>query len=273
MKIKMTQESLLDQLVEAVREGARYRDISVDLVRRVGEKELTRARSFKEAVKATRNKLHQVGGAYQEKPIPYARLQTELKTLPHDPHDPALQVFCRRVLLLHASTRERLPSLERFFNETLASLAPLHSVLDLACGLNPLAVPWMPLAPGASYFACDVYGDMVGFVGSFLAHLGLFGGTEVCDLLQSVPQPAVQVALLLKTIPCLEQVEKEIGLRFLADIRTSHILASFPAHSLGGHSKGMVQNYEAHFREMLSGQAWKVQRFEFPGELAFLIDK
>ncbi len=96
----------------------------------------------------------------------------------------------------------------------------------------------------------------------------------VCDILQGVPpQQPVQVALLLKTIPCLEQVEKEIGLRLLAGIQAAHILVSFPAHSLGGRSKGMVHNYEAHFREMVSGQMWKIQRFEFPGELAFLIEK
>ncbi len=269
----MPVNQLLEKLIKEVRAGARYRDISVDLVRRVGEQELEGGRSFKEAVKATRNKLHQVGGAYQETSIPYPRLKAELQSLPRDPYDPEVQAFCRRAMQLHASSRERLPSLERFFKESLASLAPLHSILDLACGLNPLAVPWMPLAPGASYFACDVYGDMVDFIGCFLAHLGLPGGAVICDLFQGVPQPPVQVALLLKTIPCLEQVEKEIGLRLLAGIQARHILVSFPAHSLGGRSKGMVRNYEAHFRQMVSGQAWKVQRFEFPGELTFLIEK
>ncbi len=269
----MPEESLLDQLVDAVRAGARYRDISVDLVRRVGAQELAHRRSFKEAVKATRNKLHQVGGAYLVSPIPYSRLRAGLDSLPHDPNDATLQTFCKEVMRLHASTRERLPVLERFFNETLASLTPLHSILDLACGLNPLAVPWLPLAPGARYFACDVYADMVDFVGAFLAHIGLPGRAEVCDLLQAVPQPPVQVALLLKTIPCLEQVDKEIGLRLLEAVPAGHALVSFPAQSLGGRSKGMARNYETHFRAMLSGRPWKLQRFEFPGEIAFLVEK
>ncbi len=269
----MVDEKLLEQLIEAVRKGARYSDISVDLVRRVGEQELDRGRSFKDVVKATRNKLHQVGGAYQERPIPYARLQAELESLPHDARAPALQVFCRQAMQLHASTRERLPLLERFFNEILASLAPVQSVLDVACGLNPLAIPWMALAPEARYYACDVYAGMVEFIGCFLDHLRLAGKAEMCDLLQAVPQTPVQVALLLKAIPCLEQVDKEVGLRLLAGVQAGHILVSFPAHSLGGRSKGMVRNYEAHFREMISGQSWKIQRFEFPGELAFLVEK
>ena len=220
-----------------------------------------------------RGKLHQVGGAYQETPIPYEKLLSELQALPGELSDPALQAFCRRAMQLHASTRERLPILERFFVETLAGLEPIHSVLDLACGLNPLCRPWMSLAPGAAYYACDIFSDMVDFVGAFLVHTAQPGRAEVCDLLQNVPQQPVDLALALKTIPCLEQVDKGIGLRLLESVPAQRILVSFPAHSLGGRSKGMVQNYEAHFRQMIEVQPWQVQRFEFPGELAFLVTK
>jgi len=269
----MVEDNLLDELIKSVREGARYKAISAELVRRVGAQELAKGRSFKEAVKATRNKLHQVGGAYQETPIPYERLLGELQTLPHEPRDPALQAFCRRVMQFHTSTNERLPVLERFFNETLAEIGPVQSILDLACGLNPLARPWIPLVEGGQYFACDIYADMVAFANAFLVHTRQDGRAEVYDLVQEVPARSVQVALALKTIPCLEQVDKEIGLRLLEGVQAGHILVSFPAHSLGGRSKGMVKNYESHFREMVSVHSWLVKRFEYPGELAFLVSK
>lgn len=269
----MVEDNLLDELIKSVRAGARYKAISAELVRRVGAQELAKGRSFKEAVKATRNKLHQVGGAYQETPIPYERLLGELQTLPHEPRDPALQAFCRRVMQFHTSTNERLPVLERFFIETLAEIGPVQSILDLACGLNPLARPWIPLAKGGQYFACDIYADMVAFANAFLVHTRQDGRAEVYDLVQEVPARPVQVALALKTIPCLEQVDKEIGLRLLEGVQAGYILVSFPAHSLGGRSKGMVKNYESHFREMIGGKPWGVQRFEFPGELAFLVSK
>lgn len=269
----MTNETELEQLVDVVQAGARYAAISPDLVRRLGGQELAKGRPFKEAVKAVRNKLHQVGGAYQETPIPYGRLLDELRSLPSDPCNPVLQAFCRRVMLLHASTRERLSLVERFFAETLAEIGPVQSVLDLACGLNPLARPWMPLAPGAPYYACDIYADLVAFVAAFLAHTGQPGSAEVCDLLQGPPQRPVQLGLALKTIPCLEQVDKQIGLHLLEGIDASFILVSYPAYSLGGRSKGMVKNYAAAFFEMVAGQPWTVRRFDFPGELAFLIQK
>jgi 16S rRNA (guanine(1405)-N(7))-methyltransferase len=78
---------------------------------------------------------------------------------------------------------------------------------------------------------------------------------------------------VLKTIPCLEQLDKSIGRRLLEGLPAEHILVSFPAQSLGGRSKGMVENYEAHFREMVAGLDWQVERYEFKTELAFLIKK
>ena len=114
---------------------------------------------------------------------------------------------------------------------------------------------------------------MVAFANAFLVHTRQDGRAEVYDLVQEVPARPVQVALALKTIPCLEQVDKEIGLRLLEGVQAGHILVSFPAHSLGGRSKGMVKNYESHFREMVSVHSWLVKRFEYPGELAFLVSK
>lgn len=263
---------LLKQLVAAVQANPKYRGIALSLVMRIGAAELSKGRGLKEAVKATRNKLHQVGGAYQESGIDYERWSAALAALPKE--DPAaLQDFCRRMMAQHASTRERLPALERIFRETLGSLAPVASVLDLACGLNPLAIPWMPLAEGAPYYACDIYAGMVSFLNTFLARLNRPGLVEICDLSQALPDRPVQLALLLKTLPCLEQIDKDIARPLLSGIRAEHLMVSFPAHSLGGHAKGMPVTYEAHFRELVAGCPWQVHRFEFPGELVFLIDK
>ncbi len=269
----MNAPGALDELVTAVRAGAKYRAISEALIRQVGAQELAKGRKFKDAVKATRNKLHQVGGAYQEEGIDYPRWLAELETLPRDRQDPAVRDFCRRMMAQHASTRERLPILDAFYAQTLTPLGPLESVLDVACGLNPLALAWMPLAPGSRYFACDVYTDLVEFLNRFFAHVGQPGEATVCDLTAAVPEQQAQIALALKTIPCLEQLDKSAGPRLLEGLNAQALLISFPAQSLGGRSKGMVQNYEAHFRELLADRPWQVERFEFQTELAFLIEK
>lgn len=266
-------ENRLDELVAAVQAGPHYRPISRELVRRIAAQELEKGRSWKETIKATRNKLHQVGGAYQEAGIDYPHWLSELDGLPRSLEDPQVRDFCRRVMQQHASTRERLPILEDFFAQALAPVAPVHSLLDLACGLNPLALPWMPLAEGARYEACDVYSDMVAFINRFFTHVGQPGSADLCDLIDPPARPPVQVALLLKTLPCLEQVDKAVGERLLDRIAAEHLLISFPAQGLGGRSKGMVQNYAHRFADLAAGRHWEIQRFEFATELAFLVSK
>jgi len=266
-------DKLLRELVQLVRQSSKYAAIDEGLVTEIGRAELGKRNSLKEAVKSTRNKLHQIGAAYQEKPIPYFSWEKELQPLPHDLGSPQTQDFLVENMRLHASTAERLSIHEDFFKTTLASITPVTSILDLACGLNPLNLPWMPVAEQFTYEACDIYSDMTAFLNAFFTHFNVNGSAHLCDLTRSIPQTRVQVAFLLKTIPCLEQIDKAAGKRLLEGLNAENILVSFPAHSLGGRSKGMVQNYEAHFNELMEGSNWQATRFEFPGELAFLVRK
>ena len=277
--------SALDQLVVAVRASARYHTIDEPLIRRLGERELAKRRSLKEAIKATKNKLHQVAGAYIEEPR-YAAWLAELTDVWHevDITDERQREALRRIMARHASTRERLPILDQFYAQALASLGPIHSVLDIACGLNPLALRWAPLADEAQYTAYDVYGDMMAFLDGYFALEagghglpGLRGRAETCDVIASPPEQRADLALILKAIPCLEQADKTAGERLLRAIRADHLLISFPAHSLGGRSKGMIQSYDARFHDLMDvtgiGAGAEIQRFEFTTELAFLISR
>ena len=80
---------------------------------------------------------------------------------------------------LHASTRERLPILDGFYSTVLAALPAPRRVLDIACGLNPLASSWMPLAPDVTYTAYDIYSDMMQFIARLYAacRVGWAGGS------------------------------------------------------------------------------------------------
>jgi 16S rRNA (guanine(1405)-N(7))-methyltransferase len=269
----MSEPERIEELVGAVQKGAPYRSISSMLIRRIGAQELAKGRSFKEAVKATRNKLHQVGGAYQEQSPDYASWRSELDKIDPSRDPEQLKTFCRKVMQFHSSTRERLPELDRFYTETLAPLGEFRSILDIACGFNPLALPWLPLTPDGIYYGCDIYADMVEFLNYFLKKMKRNGSIEVRDLIGSCPGQSVQLALMLKTIPCLEQMDKSAGQALLDGIQAEHLLVSFPAHSLGGQSKGMVKNYETHFRQLINGHPWRVRRFEFASELVFLVSK
>lgn len=264
----MTDE--LEKLVTAVSRSAKYRHLNPDLIQRIGARELVARRTYKEAVKSTKNKLHQVGGAYFAARIDYDAALARLQKTRDDPV--AFRQTCRDLMALHASTRERLPILDGFYRNILADLSPIRSVIDVACGLNPLAWPWMPLAEGASYHAYDIYGDMTGFLQGFFELLGVNGRAQTRDIIGQPPEETADIAFILKTLPCLEQVDKTAAARLLDNLNARYLLISYPARSLGGRRKGMVENYTTHFEKLADGRNWRVRRFEFEMELAFLVE-
>ena len=263
----------LDRLVEAVLASSKYRHVASDFIRSIGAGELGKRRNLKEAIKATKNKLHQVGGAYLQDEPHYARWLNELQRATRREERAQVLAVCKDIMSRHASTRERLPLLEDFYGTILAEIAPVRSVIDIACGLHPLAIPWMPLANDAEYYAYDIYQDMMDFLDECLSCLHIPGQARVCDVIHVCPAQRADVAFLLKAIPCLEQVDKSAGQRLLETINADHLVVSFPAASLGGRNKGMVMNYEAHFVELVAGKGWTMKRFTFQTELVFLISK
>lgn len=163
----------IDEVVAAVMAALKYRAIDPSLVRTLAVRELAARSSLKEAIKATKNKLHQIAGAYVEQRIDVAswmhQLQAYDDSRPATVSDHALvqsalanpriahlgASFVRASLDLmarHASTRERLPIVQRFYAEIFAALPPVRSVLDVGCGLNPLAIPGCrsPLTPSTT---------------------------------------------------------------------------------------------------------------------------
>jgi 16S rRNA (guanine(1405)-N(7))-methyltransferase len=273
MKRRAKDETSLDRLVNEVLSSRKYRYMSPAFVRSLGERELKNRRNYKEALKATKNKLHQVGGAYQPERMDYPAWLARLKDAHSSPDSGAFREACREIMAFHASTRERLPDLDLFFQTTFAGLPPIRSILDVACGLNPLALPWMGLMESTEYIAVDIYRDMLAFIDQYMSLLPINGRTLLADVLEFSPDKEVDLALVLKTIPCLEQIDKEAGRRLLESLPANHMLVSFPVYSLGGRQVGMPANYAARFEELLSGKSWSVRSFEFQTELAFLVSK
>src|SRR5262249_12731206 len=135
----------LDALVDVVAASPGYRGLARELIAAVGARELGKRQSLKETIKATKRKLHQVTGAYFPRQD-FGRWRTTLQQTVGGQDREALKAACRAILGQHASTRERLPLLDDFYARTLGPLPPPRRVLDVACGLSPLTIPWMPLA-------------------------------------------------------------------------------------------------------------------------------
>ena len=115
-------------------------------IRRIAVIELPKGRSRKETIKAVRNKIHQVGSAYQPQSIDYTHLIQEMESLPREIQDPMVKQYCMEVMKMHTSTRERLNILDQFYKTSLIRfhghqlfarrclrIEPASAGLDAAC--------------------------------------------------------------------------------------------------------------------------------------------
>jgi len=134
-------------VVVRVAESRRYRAVDPAVVRRLASEELRRARGADDAVKRVKRRLHQAVGAYRPSAAGGA-IHRDIERLTAasqgDPSGGELRAVCLDLLARHASTRERLPFLDRFYTTIWDAIggAPA-SLIDLGCGLAPLALPWM----------------------------------------------------------------------------------------------------------------------------------
>ena len=254
-------------------QSPKYRDLCPELIARVGRQELQARRSPKDALKETKNALHQIAGAYLAARPRYADWLTRISDAQQADNAETFPEVCRQILRLHASTNERLPLLNTFYANLFAGLPPVRSVLDLACGLNPLAAFAMPLAPDAVYHAFDIYGDMMDFLTRCFALTDLRGQAYTADVAAKTDFPAADVALVLKFLPVLEQQSRNTALHFLHSLPAPVLLVSFPTRTLGGHGRGMTAHYETRFMALIAAENWHTERFIFPGELVFRVTK
>jgi len=263
----------LETLVRFVLAKKKYSQIDRGLIAAIVNQELSKGRKDKETRKAILGKLHQIGCVYFEQQPAYKKWETALSNLPDDLQAQVTRDFCIRLMQQHHSTHERLYILQDFFQQTLAPIQPIPSILDLACGLNPLALPWMPIKRNVQYYGCDIFNDMTQFLQQFATHFHLAGEFTTCNIFDSSFSTRVKVAFLLKPLPCLEQIQKGFAPALLRKIPAEFILISYPISSLSGRSKGMKETYSMQFKSLIETLGWTYQSFSFSSEIAFLVEK
>jgi 16S rRNA (guanine(1405)-N(7))-methyltransferase len=257
------------EIVERVLRSARYRDIDRSMLARLADEELARARNADDAVKRVKRRLHQAVGAFRGA----ARADAIAATWSGDLTAPAFRAACAEALQAHASTRERLKSLDRFYEGIWSLTGVPARLLDLGCGLNPLTLPWMGLAPEATYLASDVDRRPLAAVASFLDLVGQPHEVEARDLVERPPPHAADIALMLKLVTTLDRQVPEAAAHLLAALRVRHAVVSFPKHSLGGHGKGMERTYRQRLDRLVvdAGRVSSVAEASAPNELVFVL--
>ncbi len=258
-------------LVSELRRSRKYRDTCDGVLDRTAEWALERHKSPKDALKAAKRKLHQVHGLFFDS-VDFARIERGLDCMP-GPDSEAMREFCGSVLDSHISTRERQAHLADFYREVFARTGYPASLLDLGCGLNPFALPWMNLPSGTSYRAIDANLRLASALNRFFEAAGFPALATAADILANVPKDPVEVALCLKLLPALEQQESGFGQRLVSELDARFIVVSFPTRSVGGRNVGMDRHYAHYMGNLLEPSRLHSEPFTIGNELVYILAK
>lgn len=229
-----------ESLFEKLASNKKYSDVCPDTIRRTIAECERRYRKPKELEKAVREKLHGVTSAFNDLG---SAVQREVYALEYG-DDLALTEILRR----HASTRERLPlsAMDALYAKIFETTGRPTSILDLACGLNPVYLIHRFPEETFRVVGVDISKSCITAIDedAVEGYHGIWGDL-LCE--NAIPTERFHIALLFKILPLLERQKAGSASDVLSRVDAQYLVVSFPTRTLGGRNVGM----EAHYTEWM----------------------
>lgn len=267
-------ETEIEKLIDSVQNSHKYRELElpVEMLRDLIWVNIPGSKNLAELKTNFRKALHNVIAPYLEN-IDYAKEIRYLQANPLSLNDPEqLRDYCLQMMAKHASTRERIPHLDEFFDTIFETIGTPGSLLDLACALDPLCLPWLRLAPGASFKAYDLNGPRIRYLQTFFAQVYPAYQAIQQDILLHPPVEPADCAFFFKEAHRLEKRQPGSTRILLDALHVKTMVLSLPAMDLKGHHS--LEDYHRHLVDKtLEGTIWQQEVHLVGNELLFFIHK
>jgi hypothetical protein len=272
---KMSSDIQIDQLTQKLSQTRKYQRLDQEVIRQAVSRACALSQNYHEIDRKARNILHHIWSSYYSKAPNFVKYSKTLAQALRNAH--TLKDCLVPILSLHSSTRERLANVDDFYTQIFKITGTPESIVDHACGLNPLMFPWMPLTPQTKYFAYDIDQKGLQFLSDTTNLLSRQGHTTPQfyfaqrNVLISVEQPA-QVALFLKCFSTFEYLEPGLWLRILQRQQAQCKVVSFALKSLKQHQKHAARTFSGHFEAFLIQSSISYQKIVFSNELVYILE-
>lgn len=270
----MTFADYYPALIQKARASRKYRPLQLpeSTLRDLLEGEDSKAKSLADLEDRFRSKLHNLIAPYLEN-IDY---QAETCSLAENADIFSTieqeKQWAGSLMRRHASSRERLPYLDELYATIWEVAGTPVSVLDLACALDPLGLPWMNLPDEATYFAYDIHLPRVNFLNKYfeIAHPNAHATQQ--DILLNPPSQQADLAFFLKEAHRLEKRQPGILSDFFASIPARQLVISLPETDLSGHHP-LDHYHRSLIFDAIQGKNWQLIEHQVGNELLFFIKK
>lgn len=231
--------------------------------------QFSRSKEYEELLKKVRKELRAVYGVFQGQ----GSREDLLKKLRITNTEAERTELVNQLLALHTSTKERLPYYDDIYAHICARLKP-KSVLDLGCGMNPLAYnKFVENGCRPKIVASDISKTDMEFLSECFKALKIPGKTIPLDLTKDYEQLKrydVDVVFMLKLLDSLEEASRHISYKIFDNLDAKWVIASFPTKSLGG-KKNIARAGRTWFERLLTRKGCKWETFSVENELFYVI--
>ncbi|MHC4250548.1 MAG: class I SAM-dependent methyltransferase [Planctomycetota bacterium] len=243
---------------------------------------LARVRAFKDAASRARERIYYSLRRYRRDGDDTRADVALLEGLPEDAPRSEREGVARRVMLGHASTRERLENARDFYGQVFRLAGEPRTVIDVGCGVQPLGFPFE--SEGASvelYLAADRDAQAVRAVD---AHARAFAPGRVRALRWDIADgwaPVMEtaeggagvkefdLALLLKLVPVVKRQEPHL-VDILARAPARRMLVTGSAESMTKR-RSVRRRERGVLRRFIAGAGFEIAgELETPDEVGWI---
>lgn len=257
---------------QGILESRKYHGLGIpaETVLNLLKQEISKTKNPKIAEKNVREKLHQIIAPYLGDPDYEAAEKRLIETRTSSEHE--IRSWCLDILMAHASSKERIPVMERFYRKIFDYIGIPQSIQDLACAMNPFSFPWMGLPETTLYYAYDLHTPRINLINLFFEFQGLQPLATVQDILIETPEIQTDAAFFFKEAHRFEARSKGCCREFFQRINAKWLVVTLPAENLTGQHQ-MRDRQQRLINKAVEGFGWDVTEFEIGTEMVFCIKK
>jgi len=180
------------------------------------------------------------------------------------------------LLNLHKSTNERMSHYEELYAKIFEKVHGKAIILDVACGLNPVANIFIR-DKIKKYYASDISSEDCKFLKEYFSKTNVDNEVFALDLVESESLKKLSsincdVCFIFKTLDGLERVERNVTEKLFKSINAKILAVTFPTLSLSGVRE--IKEYRRVWLEkLLEKLQWKYKKIMIENELLYLIEK